>query len=77
MIPNFLKHEPMCKAKRYDRKQRKMVTIGRPNLINEYNHLMNNTAMNILSGMWQEMCKHTDQAKLKKAKKFVFTLFYV
>lgn len=30
----------MVRAKRYDRKQRKMVTIEQPHLVNEYNHLM-------------------------------------
>ncbi|XP_036329436.1 piggyBac transposable element-derived protein 3-like [Rhagoletis pomonella] len=40
LLSNFLSHTPMVRAKRYDRKQRKMVTIEQPYLVNEYNHLM-------------------------------------
>lgn len=39
-MSNFLKHEPMANAKRYDRKQRKMVTVPQPHLIHEYNQRM-------------------------------------
>lgn len=39
-MSNFLRHEPMANAKRYDRKQRKMVTLPQPHLIHEYNQRM-------------------------------------
>lgn len=40
MLSNFLNHEPMKRARRYDRKQRKMVLVEQPHLIHEYNQRM-------------------------------------
>ncbi|KAM8702082.1 hypothetical protein ACLKA7_004943 [Drosophila subpalustris] len=40
LLSNFLSHTPMARTKRYDRKQRKMVTIEQPYLISEYNNHM-------------------------------------
>lgn len=39
-MSNFLGVEPMCRAKRFDRKNRKMATIEQPNLIHQYNQRM-------------------------------------
>lgn len=40
LLSNFLSHTPMGHAKRYDRKQRKLVTIEQPHLVDQYNHRM-------------------------------------
>lgn len=39
-MSNFLGVEPMCRTRRFDRKNRKMETIDQPNLIHEYNQRM-------------------------------------
>lgn len=40
MLSNFIPHLPLCHAKRYDRKQRKMTTIDQPQMIYSYNQRM-------------------------------------
>lgn len=40
MMSNFIGQEPMCRAKRYDRKNRKIINIEQPHLIHQYNQRM-------------------------------------